>query len=104
MRDGLWGPLRKKELSLRWNSTSWACARQQVTAKSGHGGHGPWTDVDVIEDGDDEDVEGRVAPADDDAGPIRAAGIGGPKDAHQAIMLHHDQRLEGAAPPQLFSR
>lgn len=44
----------------------------------------------MVEDGDDEDVEHRVPPANDNTGTVRLGHIRRPEDSHETIMLYHD--------------
>jgi hypothetical protein len=48
------------------------------------------TNVDMVEDGDDKDVEDRVPPANDNTRTVRLGHIRRPEDSHETIMLYHD--------------
>lgn len=52
----------------------------------------PITDLDVVQNGHDKHVQSGVSPADNNSGAIGSANVRRPEDAHQAIMLYHDQQ------------
>lgn len=64
------------------------------------------TYLNILEDCDDEDIEVRVSPPNDDARSISSGYIQWPEYPHQPILLWHDSLpyLKRAASSQLLAR
>src|SRR3569833_2910473 len=99
------GALRKRVPAFKANSTlrTWDSG-QHIATTAWRLGLYEASDLDMVDDGHDKDIQARVTPSAYHAGSSRPRNIGRPEHAHQAILLCHDMRLlsEGSPPPQLF--